>query len=94
MEIENEEGDKTRCLAQVGGGAESQLGSIRDNDYCGDDNDHIGIIMNCMDVCSFVPNFLEWSVYLFVCQVLSPLSALFSNLYMIRDAVSDCLFVR
>ena len=64
MEIENEEGDKTRCLAQVGGGAESQLGSIRDNDYCGDDDDHICIIMNCMDVCSFVPHFLEWSVYL------------------------------
>ena len=39
MEIKNEEGDKTRCLAQVGGGAESQLGSIRDNDYCSDDDD-------------------------------------------------------
>ena len=50
MEIKNEEGDKTRCLAQVGGGAESQLGSIRDNDYCGDDDDDICIMMDCMDV--------------------------------------------
>ena len=62
MELENEEGDKTRCLAQVGGGAESQLGSIRDNDYCGDDDDHICIMMNPMDVCSFVPHFFERSV--------------------------------
>ena len=70
MEIKNEEGDKTRCLAQVGGGAESQLGSIRDNDYCGDDDD-IRIMMNCKDVCSFVPHFLERSVCLFFCYVLS-----------------------
>ena len=45
MEIKDEEGDKTRCLAQVGGGAESQLRSIRDNDYCGGDDDHICIMM-------------------------------------------------
>ena len=75
MEIKNEEGDKTRCLAQVGGGAESKLGSIRDNDYCGD-NDDICIMMNCKDVCSFVPHFLERSVYLFVSHLLSSLSAL------------------